>query len=113
MDNMASINEQILLLIAMTSNLRLTGLIRWKVVIHAFVDGYSRLVTAIRASGNNRAQTVLDLFLVGTATFGFPSRVRGDHGTENLLVATYMEEMRGVERGSYIWGRCVQHVAES
>lgn len=36
-----------------------------------------------------------------------PSRTRGDHGTENLLVAQYMEEMRGIERGSYIWGRCV------
>jgi hypothetical protein len=80
-------------------------------VIHAFVDGYSRLVTAIRASCNNRAQTVLDLFLVGVNSFGLPIRVRGDHGAENLLVAAYMEEVRGIERGSYIWGRCVQRLS--
>jgi hypothetical protein len=74
-------------------------------VIHAFVDGYSRLVTAIQASNNNRAQTVLDLFLRGVGDYGMPSRLRGDHGTENVLVAAYIEEVNGVARGSYIWGR--------
>lgn len=81
------------------------GLIRWRVVIHAFVDGYSRFVLGIRASNNNRAQTVLQLFEDITDVHGYPSRVRGDHGTENLLVAARMEEVRGIEHGSYIWGR--------
>lgn len=74
-------------------------------VIHAFVDGYSRLVTGIRASDNNRAQTVASLFHSARDIHGTPSRVRGDHGTENLLVAEFMESRFGVERGSYIWGR--------
>lgn len=74
-------------------------------VIHAFIDGYSRFVTGIRVSNNNRAETVLDLFLDAINEHGVPSRVRGDHGTENLDVAAWMEEMRGIERGSYIWGR--------
>ena len=74
-------------------------------MIHAFVDGYSRLVTAIQAHDNNRAQTVLSLFQNAIAVHGTPSRVRGDHGVENLGVAWYMEENYGVERGSYIWGR--------
>jgi hypothetical protein len=74
-------------------------------VQHGFIDGYSRLVTAIQASNNNRASTVLDLFQGAVSLYGLPSRVRGDHGTENLLVAAYMEEVRGVTRGSYIWGR--------
>lgn len=83
------------------------GLIRWKIVIHAFIDGFSRLLLGIRASHNNRAETVLQLFEDITTVFGYPSRVRGDHGTENLLVAAKMERVRGEERGSYIWGRQV------
>ncbi|KAF7309144.1 hypothetical protein MKEN_01116700 [Mycena kentingensis (nom. inval.)] len=38
------------------------GLIRWKIVIHAFIDGKSRFVTGIRASSNNLAETVLEIF---------------------------------------------------
>lgn len=74
-------------------------------MIHAFVDGFSRFVLGIRASNNNRADTVLQLFEDIAQIYGYPSRVRGDHGTENLLVAARMEEVRGLERGSYIWGR--------
>lgn len=85
----------------------ISGLIRWRIVIHAFVDGFSRFVLGIRASNNNRAETVLRLFDDIAAIHGYPSRVRGDHGTENLLVAARMEDIRGVERGSYIWGQCV------
>ena len=81
------------------------GLIRWKIVIHAFIDGFSRFVLGILASTNNRASTVLQLFEDISHVFGYPSRVRGDHGTENLLVAAKMEEVRGVGRGSYICGR--------
>jgi hypothetical protein len=85
------------------------GLIRWKIVFHAFIDGYSRFVTAIQASNNNCAETVLNVFLDAVEAHGLPSRVRGDHGTENLHVAAYMEETCGIERGSYIWGRCVNY----
>jgi hypothetical protein len=62
-------------------------------------------VLGIRISNNNRAATVLSLFEDIAETHGYPSRVRGDHGTENLLVAARMEEIRGIDRGSYIWGR--------
>lgn len=88
-----------------TDQFSLIGLIRWKIVIHAFIDGFSRFLLGIRASNNNTADTVLDLFEDITSVYGYPSRVRGDHGTENLLVAGRMEHVRGVSRGSYIWGR--------
>lgn len=74
-------------------------------VIHGFVDGYSHMVVAFRVSDNNRADTVLDVFAEGTRQHGIPSRVRGDHGGENVLVAQFMEDHRGSNRGSYIWGR--------
>jgi len=83
------------------------GLIRWRIVIHGFIDGYSRLITGLRASDNNMGDTVLDIFLSAAEVYGVPSRLRGDHGTENIVVATWMEEHRGARRGSYIWGRSV------
>lgn len=82
-----------------------TGLIRYKFVIHCFIDGKSRFVVGVGVHDNNRAATVLDLFLRSTELYGMPSRVRGDHGTENLRVAEYMEQVNGAGRGSYIWGR--------
>lgn len=86
----------------------LGGLIKYKFVIHAFIDGKSRFVTGLKVHNNNRAQTVLDLFLDSIATHGTPSRVRGDHGTENLKIAQWMEDNQGIGRGSYIFGRFVE-----
>jgi hypothetical protein len=83
----------------------LLGLIRWKIVIHGFIDGKSRLVVGLRAHNNNRADTVLHFFKEIISVHGCPSRVRGDHGVENVRVADYMEQKMGPNRGSYIWGR--------
>lgn len=74
-------------------------------MIHGFIDGYSRLITGLRASDNNLGKTVLNLFLNASQLYGVPSRVRGDHGVENILLAAWMELHRGERRGSYIWGR--------
>lgn len=76
-------------------------------MLHAFIDGYSRFVTGIRAHNNNLAESVYNLFLDLVEVHSLPSRIRGDHGGENILVAEHMERARGVERGSYIWGRSV------
>ncbi|KAK7439172.1 hypothetical protein VKT23_017662 [Stygiomarasmius scandens] len=85
------------------------GLIRWKILIHGFIDGYSRLITALRASNNNRAATVLALFLHAIAAYDRPSRLRGDFGGENVHVAAYMEYNNGRNRGSYIWGQSIHN----
>jgi hypothetical protein len=39
--------------------------------------------------------TVLDVFLSAAEVYGIPSHIRGDHRTENLIVANRMEEYRG------------------
>ena len=63
---------------------------RWKFVIHGAVDGYSRLVTFLKCSTNNRASTVLESFIAATQTFGFPKKLRTDLGGENVEAWDYM-----------------------
>ncbi|RDX39869.1 hypothetical protein OH76DRAFT_1367079, partial [Lentinus brumalis] len=70
-------------------------LIRWKFVIHCFIDGFSRFVTAIRVHTNNRAATVLELFLEGVRTHGMPSRWRP--GWRRIEVGT-AAHISGAER---------------
>lgn len=65
-------------------------LIRWKFVVHAGVDGFSRLIVYINGADNNRASTVLEQFINGVSSFGLPSHVRSDHGGENVDVWQYM-----------------------
>lgn len=86
------------------------GLIRWKFVTHCFTDGKSRVVPAVRVSTNNLGSTVVQVFWEGVGTHGLPSRVRGDHGVENLLLAHLMDELRGAGRGSYIFGRSMSYL---
>ncbi|KAJ8514850.1 hypothetical protein ONZ45_g7659 [Pleurotus djamor] len=84
-------------------------LIRWRFVVHAFIDGKSRFVTALQISSNNRKETVLQVFLGAIDEYGLPIRVRGDHGVENGAVAEYMLRTRGRGRGSYIYGQSIHN----
>ena len=84
-------------------------MIRWRFVTHAGIDGYSRLIVYLRCSTNNCATTVLQEFTKAVYKYNLPSRVRSDQGTENILVAQYMLENRGVNRGSIIAGSSVHN----
>ncbi|KAF5340537.1 hypothetical protein D9758_015819 [Tetrapyrgos nigripes] len=79
-------------------------LILWGIVIHGCVDGYSRKVTGLQANTNNKASTVLKMFIKACRRYGMPSRVRGDRGGENRDVSILMILRRGANRGSFIWG---------
>ncbi|KAJ3568669.1 hypothetical protein NP233_g5559 [Leucocoprinus birnbaumii] len=61
-------------------------LIKWGIVIHGVTDGYSQVVTGIKASTDNTSNTVLRMFIKATRNYGTPSRVRGEG------------------RASFVWG---------
>ena len=84
-------------------------LIRWKIVIHGGIDGFSRRIVFLHASSNNRAETVLELFLHATRDLGWPLRVRSDKGGENVDVARAMLQKRGTGRRSHITGSSVHN----
>ena len=46
---------------------------------------------------------------MGVQTYGLPSRVRSDHGLENVKVAQFMIEQKGTGRGSMITGSSVHN----
>ena len=84
-------------------------LIRWRIVIHGGIDGYSRQVVYLGASDNNKSETVLSLFLEATRAYGWPSRVRSDCGGENIEVARCMTSTRGLGRHSHLSGSSVHN----
>ena len=60
--------------------------IRWSLVVHGGVDGFSRLIIFLHCGGNNKSITVLQLFESANQNSGIPERVRTDRGGENIQV---------------------------
>ena len=84
-------------------------LVKWRMVVHGCVDGYSRIPVFLKCSTNNRAATVLANFSRAVGKYGLPSRSRCDQGSENVDVVQYMLNMRGEGRGSALVGKSVHN----
>ena len=80
-------------------------LVRWYFIVIGVIDGFSRLPVVLDCTTNNKAVTVKNSFIKGVEEYGLPLRVRSDKGLENVLVADYMLEKRGVETGCMITGK--------
>ncbi len=50
-------------------------LIRWRFVIHGSIDGFSRTITYLACTNNNRSETVLQFFTDSINHFGVPNHV--------------------------------------
>lgn len=84
-------------------------LIRWRFVVHGCIDGYSRCITYLKCSTNNKGDTVLQLFLEAVETYHMPLRVRMDHGTENIAVARHILNYHGINGNHVITGSSVHN----
>lgn len=82
---------------------------RWNIVIRSCIDGKSRLVVYLDASGDNTALSNLMSFVKAVSKYGVPYRTRSDKGKENVLIARFMIEQRGTGRASHICGRSVHN----
>ena len=83
----------------------------YKIVIHGDLDGFSGMIVFLQASTNNRASTVLQsrYFQSAVEHHDLPSRVRSDLGMENIEVARFKLQERGLNGGSHITGKSVHN----
>ena len=77
----------------------------WGFYVHGCIDGFSRLIIYLVCSYNKRARTVSTIFEGGVDQYGWPSRVRGDFGTENNDVERMMNAHWGEAHNAFLRGR--------
>ena len=81
----------------------------YRIVICGGLDGFLRMIVFLQASTNNRASTALQHFQSAVEHYNLPSRVRSNLGMENIAVACFMLQERGLSRGSHLTGKSVHN----
>lgn len=84
-------------------------LIRWRLVIHGAIDGFSRTITYLGCADNNRAVTVFRLYADAISQFGLPDYVRSDYGGENTEIWKYMICSHNMDYSCVITGSSVHN----
>lgn len=77
-------------------------LTRWYFIIFEAIDGFSRLPVSLKCLSNNKAEAIPECFTKAVDSFGMPSRVRSNQGRENMLIADFMLQNCGINRGSML-----------
>lgn len=79
-------------------------LIRWRMVIHGAIDGYSRKIMYLKCANNNKASTVVSFFSSAVNLFGMPDKIRSDKGGENTDVWRYMLHYNNMDSSCVVTG---------
>ncbi|KAA0701590.1 hypothetical protein E1301_Tti023855 [Triplophysa tibetana] len=61
-------------------------LVRWRIVVHGGIDGYSRKIMYLKANSNNKAASVLDCFLEAVHEHGLPHRNETATSQEKVFI---------------------------
>ena len=85
-------------------------LIKWKIVTHGCVDGFTRLIIYLCACNNNLSSTTLPIFIDATRRYTVPYKVRADGGGENIKTQLFMETVRSNVDKPFIIGSSVHNV---
>ncbi|KAI5885431.1 uncharacterized protein SCHCODRAFT_02557851, partial [Schizophyllum commune H4-8] len=82
----------------------------WGFWVHGCIDGHSRLIIYLACTSNKRQATVGALWKNAVETFGWPSRARGDFGSENNEIERMMIRHWGADHRAYLRGRSLHNV---
>jgi hypothetical protein len=69
-------------------------LVKYGIVLHGCIDGYSRKILYMAFANNNRAETVGELHRAMLVEYGVPTLHRTDHGGENVEIWQMLRYMR-------------------